>query len=476
VAAIITNKFRIHNAKSFREGFSEAAPTNIYLGIGRPQSWANDNIPDTPYDTVSEEYSNWDDMLALKRVQSTDVSLSIVRRNWTSGKFYDIYRNDYSGTVAGVNIDSGAPTLPATLFDANFYVVTDEYNIYKCIKNTSNGIPVPSTFKPTGTETTKITTPDGYVWKYMYTVAPSDVLKFVSTDFIPAKTLGSNPGSTDAYYKQYLVEQAAIDGGIEHIKVDTFGSNYSTIPSVTIVGNGTGATAVAVRDAATNSIREVTITNPGSGYTYARVIIGAPNTGTNNATATAIISPNEGHGYDAVEELGGFYVMMNVRLEYDDGAGDFPIDNDYRRITLVTDPTNFGTNNVATQATLIANNTISYAAISGVFAIDEEFKGQTSGARGRIVSLNTGSTPKTLRYIQTQVDGTTLGSPDPTTGRLFQSGETVVGDVSGAQGTILSIADPDVTSKSGDIIYVENRRPINRAGDQIEDIKIIVEM
>jgi hypothetical protein len=168
--------------------------------------------------------------------------------------------------------------------------------------------------------------------------------------------------------------------------------------------------------------------------------------------------------------------MMNVRLEYDDGAGDFPVDNDYRRICLVRDPTNFGTNNVATQATLISNRTISYSAVSGTFAIDEEVKGQTSGARGRIVSLNTGSTPKTLRYIQTKEDGTTLGTPDPTTGRLFQAGETIVGSTSAAQGTVLSIADPDVNSDSGDIIYVENRRPINRAGDQIEDIKIIVEM
>ena len=28
---------------------------------------------------------------------------------------------------------------------------------------------------------------------------------------------------------------------------------------------------------------------------------------------------------------------------------------------------------------------------------------------------------------------------------------------------------------SGDIIYVENRRPISRASDQTEDIKIVVE-
>ena len=90
MAAIITSKFRIHNAQSFQEGFSEAAATNIYLGIGRPQAWTDDNSPDTPKDTVSGEYYRWDDMIALKRVQSSDVTLAIPRRNWTSGKYYDI--------------------------------------------------------------------------------------------------------------------------------------------------------------------------------------------------------------------------------------------------------------------------------------------------------------------------------------------------------------------------------------------------
>jgi hypothetical protein len=285
--------------------------------------------------------------------------------------------------------------------------------------------------------------------------------------------LGTSPGSTDAYYGQFLIEQAAVDGAIENVVLTNLGTNYTAEQgsiAVTVVGDGNGATATATRDS-NNRIVRINVTNPGSGYTWARIEIGPPATGTDNATAIAIVSPKGGHGKDAVEELGGFYVMMNVRLEYDDGAGDFPIDNDYRRICLVRDPYNFGTTVVSSSQTLISNRTISYSATSGTFSIDEEFSGGTSGGKGRIVSLNTGSTPKTLRYIQTRLD-----SNDTTTGRLFQVGETITGDVSGATGTITGIADPDVVADSGDIIYVENRRPINRAGDQIEDIKIIVEM
>lgn len=466
MAAIITSKFRIHNAEQFKEAFGETSATNMYLGIGRPQSWTDDNLPDTPKDTVSDEFYYWDDMIALKRIQESDVTLAIPRRDWTSGKYYDIYRHDYNGTTAGVNIDSGGATTPSTLFGANFFVITDEYNVYKCIDNAGGA---QSTDKPTGQGTAVITTNDNYKWKYMYSVSPSDVLKFVSTDFIPVKKLGTNPGATDAYYNQYLVEQAAIDGKLDHIVMTNVGSGYTSTPTVTITGDGTGATATAVRDAGTDTITGITITAGGSGYTYATITVSGG--GGSNATATAIISPKGGHGADAVEELGGFYVLMNVRLEYSDGQGDFPVDNDYRRIMLVRDPTNFGVSTIATLSTRTATYSMQYASLSGTIVNDRTFTGGTSNAVGRIVSIDTAT--NTIRYIQT-------GTDNPT-GVAFQTAETItMNDVNGAPTvttwTSGTLTNPEIQPDSGDVIYVENRRPINRADDQIEDIKIIVEM
>jgi len=463
MAAIITSKFRIHNAGSFKEGFSEASATNVYLGIGRPQPWTNDNSPDTPVDTVSDEFYYWDDMLAVKRIQSSDVAHAVPRRNWTSGKYYDAYHHNYNGTTAGVNIDSGGGTTPATLFDANFFVITDEYNVYKCLDNRSaaNTV-VASTTKPTGTSTSAITTADGYVWKYMYTISPADVIKFVSTDFIPVKFIPDNPGSTDAYYDQWLVEAAAVDGAINNVLVTSGGTSYASAPTVTITGDGTGATATATIDAGSGTVRAITITNAGSGYTFASV--GISGGSGSSATATAIIGPKGGHGANPVEELGGFYVIMNVRLEYADGSGDFPVDNDYRRITLITDPYNFGTTTVSTATTLKATRELTFSSGSGTFTQDETITGGTSGAVGRITSVS-GST---LRYILLRTDNTL--------GAAFQTSESITGGTSGASATVATLTNPEVQPDSGDVIYVENRRPINRASDQIEDIKIIVEM
>jgi hypothetical protein len=463
MAAIITSKFRIHNAQSFKEGFSEAAATNMYLGIGRPQGWTNDNSPDTPVDTVADEYYYWDDMLAIKRIQTSDVSHAVPRRDWTSGKYYDIYRHDYNGTTAGVNIDSGSGTTPATLYDANFFVVTDEYNVYKCLDNRSaaNAV-VASTVKPTGQSTSPITTADGYVWKFMYTISPADVIKFVSTDFIPVKTLGSNPGSTDAYYDQWLVEAAAADGSINNVVVTSGGTGYTSAPDVTITGDGTGAEATATIDIGSGEVTAITITVAGTGYTFAS--IGISGGGGASATATAMITPKGGHGADPVEELGGYYVMMNSRLEYDDGSGDFPVDNDYRRIMLIRDPYNYGTTTVSTASTLKATKELTFSSGTGTFTQDETITGGTSGAVGRITTVS-GST---IRYVMLRTDNTT--------GAAFETAETITGGSSSASATIATLVNPEVEPDSGDVIYVENRRPINRASDQIEDIKIIVEM
>jgi hypothetical protein len=239
---------------------------------------------------------------------------------------------------------------------------------------------------------------------------------------------------------------------------------------VTITGDGTGATATAVRDAGTNTITRVDITSGGSGYTYATVTFSGG--GGANASATAIISPKGGHGSDAIKELGGFYVMMNVRLEYNDGSGDFPVDNDYRRITLIRDPYNFGSTTVATLSTRTASKSIAYSSLSGTLLNDRIIIGGTSGAKGRITSIDTTNT--TIRYIQT--------STDNPTGVAFQSSETVtMYATDGTTPTAVtftsgSLTNPEIQPDSGDVIYVENRRPINRAIDQIEDIKIIVEM
>ena len=171
MAAIITNKFRIHNQEQFVESFSESSPNVYYLGIGRPQAFGtstrgdsrtefegSDTSPPTPIDSNYEEFNTFNDLLAAKKVTSSETSIVIPRRNWTSGTTYDYYRHDYGHFVTGSTssvqtANSGA----TTLFDSNFYVLTDDFNVYKCIENDSD---TASTVKPSGTSTSILSVSD----------------------------------------------------------------------------------------------------------------------------------------------------------------------------------------------------------------------------------------------------------------------------------------------------------------------------
>ena len=49
--------------------------------------------------------------------------------------------------------------------------------------------------------------------------------------------------------------------------------------------------------------------------------------------------------------------------------------------------------------------------------------------------------------------------------------DTALADISFTDGK----ATPEIAANSGDIVYIENRRQITRAADQIEDIKLVIE-
>ena len=77
--------------------------------------------------------------------------------------------------------------------------------------------------------------------------------------------------------------------GIDGIQIVSGGINYSTKPTITITGDGSGATAEA--EIGGNRIVAIKITNPGVNYTKASVIISGGGTG---AVATPILQSNVG--------------------------------------------------------------------------------------------------------------------------------------------------------------------------------------
>ena len=462
--AIITKEFRLTNAKQFQEDFGETNQ-NYYLALGRPQAFADnqafndgtDTSPPTPNDDVGSEFYVYDDLLAAQKIASTDVSLVVPRRDWTTGTVYDYYRHDYGNiNTAGSTIssDSGA----TNLYDATFYVMNSSFDVYKCIDNNGGAA---STVEPSGNKSTSVfTTGDSYRWKYMYSLTASEQTNFLSSDFMHVSTESSDFSTTA--------------GAIEHVKITAAGSGGTngTYTGVNIRGDGSSGTATVVVSG--NAVTSVTITAAGSGYTFASIL--ASDIGSvSGADIDFIISPIGGHANDCEKELGAFFVMVNQDIVQNAGSGDFTVANDFRRIALIKNPTS--SSSLATASTLDATKSITFSGSPGSFQADEKITQTTTGAVGFVVDFN--STTKVLRYIQPQFANQGIDSNQNLT--AFTGTATVTGGTSGATGTPSSHdTTPELDAKtasvtSGDILYVENRKPITRASDQTENIKLIVE-
>ena len=149
---LVTKKFKIHNAEQFVESLSEIDATTLFFFIGKVDSYVDETIVPAPTDSFANtNYNYWNQMIACKKVNPAEVSHIIPRYNWRYGTPYSAYNHTNN-----------------TLYDERFYVVTDDFNVYKCLQNNiSNG---ESTVKPTGQGKQVIELTDVYKCKNMYSI------------------------------------------------------------------------------------------------------------------------------------------------------------------------------------------------------------------------------------------------------------------------------------------------------------------
>lgn len=470
------------------ERYSDASTLADKLNPGNPVSDVTDFDPPEVYDSFNDLNEIYDDMISLKRVTRSDVSKVIRKITWQKDVKYDMYKNDYTPDNLSINGQS-------KLYDSQFYVMNSNYQVYKCIYNGEspsypNGRA--STVEPTGNSTSIIeSSADGYRWKYMYTITIADYIKFVSSDFIPIKT-------------DSAVVSAAIDGSIEQLIIDSRGSgNDAGTYYCPIIGDGT-ASAIArivVPSTGTNSgkIDSVALETVGAGYTRGTVLLTEAYNNISDAQSRSgtkknlsgsvfpIISPPGGHGSNPSLELGGYRVMINKSLDFLDGDGDIPVDSQFRRFGLLSDPKNQN-NQDLTLNTATACYAIKFPAATNVnFELGEIITQATTGAKGRVIHWD--SVTKVLRYYQNEyIDATQTGDNQyklvPFSGANDVTGTdsqvTVSPDTSASEvyfgiNFTSGYATPEVKKNTGSIIYVENRKAVNRSNDQIEDIKLVIE-
>ncbi len=515
MSAIITDQLRILNAKNFVSGITSSS-NSYYSFVGLPNAtdysstW--NNSPPPPKDSFEQESDYWDTMIALKKIKASDVSQVVRKITWSSGTIYDMYRHDISRT------NTSKPSKATSLYSANYYIINSNYSVYICLHNgvsPENPEGRPSLDEPTFTDLEPKAagdSGDGYIWKYLYTINPGEIIKFDTINFIPVP----KNWETSSNFFSIRTNANAENNQLKIVTIKNRGSEigppntiYTDVP---VKGDGVGA-KVTVIIGNDSKVESITVSSGGSGYTYGTVDLDGGNVprGKVQPTFDVIIPPKGGHGWDIYRELGASNILLFSRIENDLENPDFITDNKIARIGIVENPeaynsssllkiekasavyalkltgtgystASFVSNSFFTQTistgTTAVGRVISYDQKTGVLKYwqDKSLAGfNTNGSQNispdygfnlnRFTgSVGTGGTTQisnTNLYIDTSFTGvsTTLNN------RTYNLGQSFIG----------GMANPEVKKYSGNIIYVDHRPSITRSSNQKEDIKVVLQ-
>ena len=273
MSTLITDTFRQQIARNTLTVFSDAAES-LYLFYGKSLEWDTYDTPPELLQSTFNENKIKSNILALKKISARDITLAVPRVEWSSGTVYDYYTDQES------------------MVGKNFYMITDENHVYKCLEN-NNDDPYGSSEKPTHTDPSNPPIEeDGYVWQYMFTVSEPIQRKFNNPNYIPIDI-------NDPDIK--VITASAVPGTINKILLDDRGQNYSLVGLTTdstfniiplyVLGNGDEVATAKIRitgitetGGINTSITEPSgleiaghfeITDRGNGYSIANHVDGA---------------------------------------------------------------------------------------------------------------------------------------------------------------------------------------------------------
>jgi len=419
-------------------------------------------------------------------------------------------------------------------FTANtFYVRNTRDQVFKCLFNNSYAN---STIEPTIDidgqlpENAFIQTADGYKWKYLYTIPPGLKQKFFTNKWMPVV---SDPAVTAAATDGRIDIVNVLWGGSGYVQ----GGNSNTAAILSVTGtDGAGANLYA--KVVNGSIESVTILNGGNNYTRGTVVVndldrlgtlqlagtvnvsGAVVTGNasnltyfvgnvktndiitvdgesrnvvtvvnstyltvntafsnmnsqiavvtrSNAVFDIQIGPHGGHGSDPVTELRAHSLMITVELN-DTENDTIPISDstntfDFNQVGILQDP-------LVANGAFFANDTnyrlstrllIADPGITNFRDDETVYLGSEIEVATAVANVAHWSPGDNYLYIN-NITGT------------FTAQQIIKGVTSGASVPILEIANSDIRTFSGDVIYAENRTNVVRKDNQIDQIKIVL--
>jgi hypothetical protein len=420
----------------------DSGGSTYYVGIGR--SLDND-ISNVLSDTRRKEMVVRHELQSIK--VANQASMVVPTVEWQANTVYNAWDDNNSSLT-------------------NFYVLNQNREVFVCIQTakTNQGVEILSTVEPstsliTGKLINTFKTSDGYLWRYLYTMSNIAFSNFKNNSYMPVKFITGTP-TILSEVGQKTLQDSAISGEIIGIAIDSGGTGYSVNPSISIQGNGSSAVYNAT--VYNGRIVRVEIDSDGegnrlhgTGYDFAKV---EPSYG--NAVLRPIIAPRGGLNKDPVNTLFAKSVMMQVDFENNEN-NTILAQNEFKTVSLFRNLKKYNGDSDLTVNTANAMNYLNIANISGSFVNDEDFNNTSLTAFGKVFYQD----GTKLYYFQN--DSTGFGE--------FLNGE-VVQSTSGATAEIQSLGNPEFDRYSGEILYINNVDGIQRASNQTEDIRIVIEL
>ena len=521
-----TVRNKIFLANSYENALTDGT-SNTYLGIAKPLYWTS-NIPPTPIETTKSFNDIFKTLVALKKITASDINLVVPREDWVSGTTYDEYTENLelytydtltsigqgstteSGTLVGASTtftanlaigdiivllgDNGAVpkvlkevisiednthlttnSLYSGFYSSNtiykltnsypnyankFYVRNTQDQVFKCLYSNSSASTVMPQINLDGSlpENPYIETSDGYKWKYLYTIPAGMKEKFFTSQWMPVVS-------------ESIVVNSAVNGRLDIFKINDGGTGYqaggnsNSAAIITVTGDGSSANLTA--NVVNGIVQKINIINSGINYTNAVISFSDASklASTNTANVTAIIGPQNGHGFDPAYELGASSLMLSVDLSGTENSTiptNSSVDNfDYRQIVLLRNPED-------TSGNYLSGSNYKTCSIISVTPPPSQFRMDETVYQG--TTLETATFSATVVYWDSSANELWVNDSIGT----FTPSSTLKGTTQTSAVTAFTLTEPTYQGFTGEILYIENRDAIVRSSSQTEQIKLIL--
>ena len=510
MSAIITPIFRRNSVGDFKAGIEA---NNYYIGIGRLIPWPDQAgnggsiinedqssfSEPLPQVTIAEEIDVRNELMALVKVKEN--STVIPKNAWSSGSQYKRYD----------------PTDPLTFeLEAELYpcVTVSDNKIYLCLENNpEQTTPGESTFAPhinnnnfgSGNTAGRVggRQGDGYVWAYIGRLKENSELdnnQFISISSDPLiETLDIQAAAAATgglVYGYKIVETTAnVNDSTLTIVLEGVDSLGAKIADVNIYDAGVRNTEFTIEGLGDQRIERVSYTgdvydNAPVGYKKATVTaysedVNGVRTKIDGIKIIPLLAPLEGFGYDIKTHTPAHYIGLYARFaESVDGEALTSVA--YRQISVLKNPQRRSTDSPGLDDNDVENPLYNYDPSEAIDCLDYfqisngDVMLQAVDPGTIVIQEGTGAKAQ-IAHVDLALKRIYFQQQDQFVSNFlpFSSSDNIVikgtSDITIESEFIASIYSSEYIHDTGEVLFIDNRKRINRNADQIEDLRIIIQ-